>query len=128
MIQLYRAILDNMHNGVMVTDPGGKIIFFSQTYGKFLGINPEDVIGKHCREVVESTRMDVVAKTGIAEINLAQRIAGQDMVVQRIPIEKDGKVIAVFGQIMFKDVRDVQALARRLNVLESKVKLYEKEL
>jgi len=29
------------------------------------------------------------------------------MVVQRIPIQKDGEVIAVFGQVMFKDVKDV---------------------
>ncbi len=50
------------------------------------------------------------------------------MVVQRIPIRKDGKVIAVFGQVMFKDVRDVGKLARKLSLLESKVELYEKEL
>jgi transcriptional regulator with PAS, ATPase and Fis domain len=53
---------------------------------------------------------------------------GQDMVVQRIPIKMNGKVIAVYGQVMFKDVRDVHTLARKLNVLESKVELYEKEL
>jgi transcriptional regulator with PAS, ATPase and Fis domain len=50
------------------------------------------------------------------------------MVVQRIPIWKDGRVIAVFGQVMFKDVRDVGRLAKRLSLLESKVKLYEEEL
>ncbi|HPK54276.1 MAG TPA: sigma 54-interacting transcriptional regulator, partial [Smithellaceae bacterium] len=32
------------------------------------------------------------------------------------------------GQVIFEDVRDVQALASKLNILESKVKLYEKEL
>jgi transcriptional regulator with PAS, ATPase and Fis domain len=53
---------------------------------------------------------------------------GQDMVVQRIPIKKDEKVIAVYGQVMFKDVRDVHALSKKLNLLESKVELYEKEL
>jgi transcriptional regulator with PAS, ATPase and Fis domain len=72
--------------------------------------------------------MPTVAKTGIPEINHPHRIMGQDMVVQRIPIKKDGKVIAVYGQVMFEDVRDVQALAAKLNFLESKVKLYEKEL
>jgi len=50
------------------------------------------------------------------------------MVVQRIPIKKDGKVIAVFGQVMFKDVRDVGKLAKKLSMLESKVELYEQEL
>ena len=127
-IRFYENVLDNIYNGVMITDKEGKIIFFSKTYGKFLGIDPGQVIGKHCLEVVENSRMDVVAKTGTAEINQAHRIMDQDMVVQRIPIEKEGKVIAVFGQVMFKDVRDVHTLARKLNVLESKVELYEKEL
>jgi len=126
--RFYETILDNIYNGVMITDPDGKIIFFSKTYGKFLGVNPEEAIGRHCTEVIENTRMHIVAKTGVPEIDHPHRIMGQDMVVQRIPIEMDGEVIAVYGQVMFKDVRDVHALARKLNVLESKVELYEKEL
>jgi transcriptional regulator with PAS, ATPase and Fis domain len=69
-----------------------------------------------------------VAEIGKAEINVSQNIIGQNMVVQRIPIKKDGKVIAVFGQVMFKDVKDVTKLANRLSLLESKVELYEQEL
>lgn len=45
-----------------------------------------------------------------------------------IPIKRDGKVIAVFGQVMFKAVRDPVMSARKLSLLESKVKLYEQEL
>ena len=127
-IEFYQLVLDNIRNGVMITDPKGRVIFFSKTYGNFLGIDPQKVIGKHCREVVENTRMDIVAQTGIPEINDAHRIKGQDMVVQRIPIEKDGRVIAVYGQVMFEDIRDVQTLAKKLSLLESKVELYEKEL
>ncbi len=127
-VEFYEAILDNIYNGVMITDPDGKIIFFSKTYGKFLGIDPKETIGKHCTEVIENTRMHIVAKTGIPEIDQPHRIKGQDMVVQRIPIIIDGKVIAVYGQVMFKNVRDVHTLSRKLNVLESKVEFYEKEL
>jgi PAS domain S-box-containing protein len=116
-IRSYEAVLDNIHNGVMVTDPSGKVIFFSKTYGNFLGIDPKETTGKHCTEVIENTRMHLVAKTGIPEINHPHRIMGQKMVVQRIPIEMDGKLIAVYGQVMFKDVRDVHALARKLNVV-----------
>src|SRR4030043_1528542 len=127
-IRFYETILDNIYNGVMITDPEGKIIFFSKTYGNFLGIDPQEAIGKNCTEVIENTRMDIVAKTKIPEINLPHRIMGQDMVVHRIPIEMKGELVAVYGQVMFKDVRDVQALARKLNILESKVEFYEKEL
>jgi len=127
-LQFYEAVLNNILNGVMITDPEGYVIFFSESYGRFLGMDPKDQIGKHTTDVIENSRMHIVAQTGIPEINDAQRIMGHDMVVQRIPIKIGGKLVAVFGQVMFEDVSDVQALANKLNILESKVKLYEKEL
>lgn len=127
-LELLNLILDNIYNGVMVTDAQGYVIHFNSPYGKFLGVDAREQIGKHCTEVVENTRMHIVAKTGKAEINRSHRIKGQNMVVQRIPIKKNGRVIAVFGQVMFKDARDVGKLARTLSMLESKVELYEQEL
>lgn len=121
-------IFDSIHDGVIVTDAEGFITHFNKPYGRFLSKNHKEQIGKHCTEVVENTRMHIVAKTGKAEINHSQLIMGQNMVVQRIPIKKNGKVIAVYGQVMFKDVKDVAKLAKRLSLLESKVKEYEKEL
>jgi len=127
-LNMYRLIFENIYNGIMVTDADGYITHFNRPYGDFLGLDPEEQIGKHCTQVIENTRMHIVAKTGEPEINHTHRIKGQDMVVQRIPIKRDGKVIAVFGQVMFKDVRDVGKLAKELSVLESKVEFYEKEL
>jgi len=127
-LEMYELILDSVYNGVVVTDANGYITHFNKPYGWFLGIDPEVQIGRHITDVIENTRMHIVAKTGKPEINETQRIKGQNMVVQRIPIKKDGRVIAVFGQVMFKDVRDVGKLARKLSLLESKVKFYEREL
>lgn len=127
-LEMYKLIFDSIYNGTMVTDGQGFVTHFNKPYGEFLGLDPDKQIGRHCTEVIENTRMHIVAKTGRPEINDSQRIRGQDMVVQRIPIKKNGKVVAVFGQVMFKDVRDVRKLAEKLEVLESKVELYEKEL
>ncbi len=127
-LQLWGFIFDSIYNGCIVTDPNGYVTHFNKPYGEFLGVDPEKQIGRHCTEVVENTRMHIVAQTGKAEINQAHFIKGQKMIVQRIPIKKDGKVIAAFGQVMFKDVRDVRKLAKRLSLLESKVELYEQEL
>jgi transcriptional regulator with PAS, ATPase and Fis domain len=127
-LRMLNLILDSIYNGVVVVDPEGYITHFNKPYGNFLRIDPQAQIGKHVTEVIENTRMHIVAKTGKCEINQVQKIMGQNMVVQRIPIWQDGKVIAVFGQVMFKDVREVGKLANRLSLLESKVKYYEKEL
>ena len=103
-------IFNSIHNGCIVTDPDGIITHFNKPYGEFLNLDPESEIGKHCTQSIENSRMHIVAKTGIPEINQSHRINGQDMVVQRIPIKENGKVIAVFGQVMFKDVKDVRKL------------------
>jgi PAS domain S-box-containing protein len=127
-LELYELILNSIHNGVIVTDAEGYITHFNQPYGRFLGIDAADQIGRHCSEVLDNTRMHIVAKTGQPEINRTHEVKGQNMVVQRIPIRKDGETVAVFGQVMFKDVRDVHKLAREFSLLESKVQHYEKEL
>ena len=127
-IEMFGLIFDCIYNGVMVTDADGYITHFNKPYGQFLGLDPEEQIGKHCTQVIENTRMHIVAQTGEPEINHSHRIMGQNMVVQRIPIKNNGRVIAVFGQVMFKDVTDVRKLAAELSLLESKVKLYEEEL
>ena len=127
-LEMYRLIFDSIYNGAIVTDINGRISHFNKPYGEFLGVDPQDQIGRHCTESVDNSRMHIVARTGQPEINQSHRIRGQNMVVQRIPIKKDGEVIAVFGQVMFKDVKDVRKLASELSLLESKVKLYEEEL
>ncbi len=127
-LALYERIFDNIKAGVLVIDVHGYITHFNAQYGRFLNLDPRDQIGRHCTDVVENTRMHIVARTGKAEINHSHRINGQDMVVQRIPIKKNGKVIAVYGQVMFKDVAEVRDLAEELSLLESKVQLFEKEI
>ncbi|PKN60099.1 MAG: sigma-54-dependent Fis family transcriptional regulator [Deltaproteobacteria bacterium HGW-Deltaproteobacteria-11] len=127
-LEMYQLIFESIHYGSLVTDKNGYITHFNKPYGLFLGMDPDAQIGKHCTEVLENTRMHIVAQTGKPEFSDSQRIKGQNMVVHRIPIKKNGKVIAVFGQVLFKDVRDVGKLAKKLSLLESKVKLYEAEL
>ena len=94
-LEMYRLIFDSIYNGAIVTDTKGIITHFNKPYGEFLGVNPEDQIGRHCTESVENSRMHIVAKTGIPEINQSHRILGKNMVVQRIPIIKNGRVIDV---------------------------------
>ncbi len=127
-LEIFSLIFDSIHDGVVVTDAEGFVTHFNKPYGRFLKLNPEEQIGKHCTEVVENSRMHIVAKTGVPEINHSHLIMGQNMVVQRIPIKRDNKVIAVYGQVMFKNAKDLTKLAKKLSQLESKVREYEKEL
>ena len=127
-LESFNLIFDSIHDGAIVIDAEGYITHFNRAYGKFLGIDPEYPLGKHCTDVIENTRMHIVAKTGKPEINRTQHIKGQEMMVQRIPIRRNGELIGVYGQVIFKNIKEVTKLATRLSMLETKVQLYEKEL
>ncbi|MFZ7128380.1 MAG: sigma-54 interaction domain-containing protein [Desulfobacterales bacterium] len=127
-LKMYRLIFDHIECGMIVTDADGYITHFNESYGRFLGIDPQRQIGRHCTEVLETSRMHIVAKTGVSEINHLFKIREHEMVVQRIPIRKDGAVVAVVGLVLFRNIRDVGKLARELADMESKIRLYEAEL
>ncbi len=127
-LEFYELVFNHINAGILIIDAKGYITHFNKPYGRFLNIDPKAQIGKHCTKAIENTRMHIVAKTGKAEINESHHINGHDMVVQRIPIKKQGKVIAVYGQVMFQNVKEVKKLAKKLSMLESKVQLFEKEL
>ena len=120
--------LDQFPNGVLITDPDGYVIFINKPYSRFLGLEQEAQVGRHCTEVIATSRMHIVGKTGQAEINMAMVIRGENIVVQRIPIVKNGRMLAVFGLVMFHCIQDFHKLGDKLKLLESKVEIYEKEL
>ncbi|MFN3476308.1 MAG: sigma-54 interaction domain-containing protein [Candidatus Methylomirabilales bacterium] len=121
--------LDNIEFGTIVVDSDGIVTFFSKSYERFLGIPRSQVLGRHVTEVIENTRMHIVVETGEPEIGWKHRIKGQNMVVQRVPIRDEaGRIIGAVGQVMFRDVAEMTELARKLNLLESKVEYYEREL
>lgn len=127
-LEILTRIFDHIDNGACVVNSDGFITHFNIPYGKFLGVNPKKQIGRHITDVVENTRMHIVAKSGKSEINVSQAINGQKMIVQRIPVMENGRVLAVYGQVMFKDIKEVSNLAATLSDLRSRVKRYEKEL
>jgi transcriptional regulator with PAS, ATPase and Fis domain len=97
----------------------------NRSYCEFLGV--KDVIGRNVTEVIENTRMHIVAKTGKPEVAQIQRIKGQDMIANRIPIFQNGKLVAVLGTVTFQDVRQLQALAATVDHLKQELAYYKRE-
>ena len=113
-LDMSNLMFDHIQNGALVTDVDGNITHLNRPYAEFLGVKPKDVIGRNVVDVIDNTRMHIVAKTGKSEIMQVQRLLGKDLVVQRIPMLRDGKVRAVFGQVIFKDLDEVLSLVRRI--------------
>lgn len=118
---LYDA-LDHAHECMVLTDPDGRILYMNKPYQKFLNVT-DKVVGQPITDVIENTRMHLVAKTGQAEVAHVQRIQGHDMIVSRIPILRNGQVIAAIGTVMFQDVKQLYALTATVDRLRNEVQM-----
>ncbi|MCX7951428.1 MAG: sigma 54-interacting transcriptional regulator [Clostridiales bacterium] len=122
------TILETVYDGILVVDAEGYIKFISKAYCKFLGLKEEEVIGKHVTDVIENTRMHIVAKTGIPEYAHVQKINGNYMVATRIPMYKDGKIIGVVGKVLFRNLDELEDLHEKIRGFENELKEYKIEL
>ena len=121
-------IFEQAYDGVMVVDRNGIITRITKAYCRFLNIKQEKAIGKHCTEVLPNSRMHIVAQTGVAEVGEPMSIEGKEALVMRLPLRENGELVGAVGKVMFRDVQELRTLAEKLDLLENKIKFYEKEL
>lgn len=126
--QVLNTILETAYDGIVVVDKEGYITMLSKAYSKFLGVNEEEVIGKHVTQVIENTRMHVVAKTGVPEIADMQRIKGDYMIASRIPIIKNGGIVGVVGKVLFRNIEEFNDLYKKIGLMEKELEQYKGEL
>lgn len=119
-------VLEQAFEGVVVVNPTGHILYINHIYQDFLQVH--DVTGKHVTEVIENTRMHIVAQTGKPELSAIQHIHGSDMIAHRIPIYRGGKLVGAVGTVLFQDVRELKALSRMVEHLREEVDYYKREL
>ena len=125
-LDMIEDLLEYAYEGFALVDSEGKIVKWN--YEELLGIKEEDAIGKPVSQVIENTRLDVVVKTGKKEIRHIQRIQGHDMVANRVPIIRGGKIIGAVGAVLFRDASDIREMAKELIELENKINEYKGEI
>lgn len=124
---IIQHLLTDPFNAMTVVDADARVAFLSPVHEGFFGLGRGEAVGRPVGEVIENTRLDRVARTGKAEIGDVQRMRGQDRVVNRTPIFRDGKLVGAIGRVMFKNPEQVQALNNRVNALEKELEFYRRE-
>ncbi len=109
---LFKDIIEFAYDGLVMVDTEGYVQMLSHAYADFLGVDQESSIGKHVTEVIENTRMHVVAKTGKQEVAELQKIKDNYIIATRSPIRKQDKLIGAVGKILFKNVGQFTALSK----------------
>ncbi|KJS46888.1 MAG: hypothetical protein VR66_22845 [Peptococcaceae bacterium BRH_c23] len=127
---IINCVLESMQ-GVVVTDLDGKIIFLNDRYADILQVDRHEVIGKDVIDVIPGTRMHIVARTGREEMGSLFKLKnGESVLVNRIPVRKNGKIIGVaaFGSLSMLDEMSTVATIQKIGHLSQELNQYKSEL
>jgi PAS domain S-box-containing protein len=122
------TVLDAAYEGLLIINNEGYITMVNQAFASLLNASPSHLVGKHVTQVIEDSRMPIVVQTGVPEVGELQRINEQEVIIQRVPIIKDGKTLGAVGKIMFKGVAELNALVSKVSSLNTELAYYKDEV
>jgi transcriptional regulator with PAS, ATPase and Fis domain len=126
--EIVETIMEDALEWLVVVNRKGEIIYINKNYCQFLNVVREEVIGKHVTEIIENTRMHIVAETGKEEIADLQYIKGNYMIANRIPILSGDSLIGAFGTVFFRDTREWMKMNSHVKSLLTKMQSYIQDI
>lgn len=125
----FEAVLSIHHIGIIVVDKTGIITFVNQAFAEFLSSPPDVMIGKHIMDIIPSSKLHMVAETGISGPQEILTIQGNTpLVFSGMPIKIDGKVVGAVGKALFPQFDEVRVMAHKLRSLENEVTFLKEEM
>lgn len=119
------TMLTDAQNPLVVIDADEKVCFMSPVHEKFFGVSDGQAVGHHVREVIPNTRLHQVVRSGEPEVGQIQEVNGHERVVSRYPLRRGGKIVGAIARVTFLMPRQVEALAKRIKVLERQIETYK---
>jgi len=125
---MLEGLIESPHMGYAIVDKEGFITAINQTYLELLGLKKESTIGKHILDVTSCSKLHEVLQTGRIDKADIYNIKGQDIVVNRFPIQKEGEIIGAICQSIFLDLSGVNILMEKLKETENELNIYKDEV
>jgi transcriptional regulator with PAS, ATPase and Fis domain len=123
------ALIDNPYECPIVIDNKGIIRFMSRFSKRLIGIDADEAVGRHIKDVIKETHLHEILKDGKARIADILYIAGKQQVISRIPLQDlQGKILGAVGKGVFSKVSKVAELSQRIDHLSDQVQYYRQQV
>ena len=107
------VILSSTNDAMIAVDKDGLITLFNRAAEKITGFQESAVIGRHIEEVVRSTRLPYILKTGESELNQKQPLGNTVIITSRMPVkDEQGNVIGAVA--VFRDISELLDLTHEI--------------
>lgn len=111
------TFLNSTHDAMIAIDNDEIITIFNKAAEKLTKIDSKDAIGKKVEEVITTTRLPLVLKTGNSELNRKQPLGDIEIVTNRMPVyDENGDIIGAIA--VFRDITEIKALAEKITDLK----------
>lgn len=125
---LGKILFDTGKKAVVFIDKDGFIVKLNDAYEKNLNKSKAEVLGENIAKVIENTRLDIVARTGIAEINQLHHACGLTVISDRFPIFENNECVGAVGIVNFNDNSEIKNILTLFEEQQNKIQQYENEL
>ena len=130
-LELIKAIGKNDSIGITIIDKSGIVIFRNRANEEVSGIKNSDVLGKHFSIIPESRKeLLEVLETGVPQLSIPYSTRdGKNAVIHRFPLfNDDNKIIGAMSITIFKDVKELQDILDKYDLIKNRLNYYEKEI
>ena len=108
------AILGSIREGVVAINSSGNITMLNPAAKRALGLSADtDYLNQPVADVVPGSGLPGVLRSGKSELDTEHRIGEKEIVVNRVPIWHDQRVVGVVSSFREKD--EIDTLARELS-------------
>ncbi len=114
LYQERHAVLESVREGIIVVNSTGLVSLINQSAVKILELPPrQKIVGRPIQDFLPHTRMLEVLKTGEAELDREVNLNGKELVVSRLPIRDQSRVIGAVASFRLKS--EIDQLSRELS-------------
>ncbi len=127
--ELLEALLENPHESQIIVDAQGIVRYMSASNESFYKVTRKHAIGRHILELNPESELPRVLKQDAPRLADCSDwgIKSGSLPAYLYAIRK-GNVIGAVGKLMFWNPEKVKELVRQVEVLQSRLDYYEKEL
>ena len=112
-----QLILNSTHDAMIAVDREGYITLFNNAASKLTHIHAKEAVGKHIKEVIETTRLPIILETGESELNKRQVLGDIEIITSRIPLkDEDSEILGAVA--VFRDITEMVSLAEEITNLK----------
>ncbi|MEK4027524.1 sigma 54-interacting transcriptional regulator [Pseudobacillus sp. FSL P4-0506] len=121
----YEQIINLLAERVVVVDRNGIILYINEGYCEFIGTTVEEAVNRPVQDIIENSRMHIVAQTGQTELAALQSINGSEMIANRFPLFENGEIVGAVGSVMFRNPEEWQMYKTKIQNLVEELKYYQ---